>query len=212
MLSTHTIHSLNQFLKSRWAHIFSGVLLGSIYMFFAYAHLIGYLKSRNEALLIFAVCEAFVVAIYIFRSKPISISIKAYDWFIAVIGTFFPLFFRPAEWGVLPMANNLIIFGAVIEIMSLLSLNYSFALVAAQRVIKTAWMYRVIRHPIYASYFLIFLGYFLTNSTLQNGFVYVVSMVFLYLRILSEEKHLSLDPLYREYKLKVPYKLIPYII
>ena len=212
MLSSDAVHRLSQFLKSRWAHILSGGLLGLIYMFFAYAHLVGFLKSSNGALLIFAISEAFVVAIYIFRSKPVSISVRAYDWLVAIIGTFSPLFFRPADWGVLPIANNLIMLGAVIEIMSLLSLNYSFALVAAQRVIKTSWMYSVIRHPIYASYFLILLGYVLSNSTLQNGFVYVVSMVFLYLRILSEEKHLSLDPLYREYKLKVPYKLIPYII
>ena len=98
------------------------------------------------------------------------------------------------------------------QIMSVLSLNYSFALVAAQRVIKTAWMYRFIRHPIYASYCLSLSGYVLTNSTLENGAVYIISILFLYLRILSEEKHLSLDPSYREYKLKVRYRLIPFII
>ena len=204
--------TLSQFLKTRWAHILSGVLLGLIYMLFAYAHLVSFFKSGNAALLIFAISEAFIVAIYIFRSKAVTISIIAYDWFVAIVGTFSPLFLRPAEFGVLPMANSLIILGAVMQILSVLSLNYSFALVAAQRVIKTDGMYRFIRHPLYASYYLSLLGYVLTNSTLENGLVYIACIFFLYLRIISEEKHLSLDPFYRDYKLKVRYKLIPYLL
>lgn len=160
-------------------------------------------------MLIFAIAESIIVFLFIFRTKPQTLSVNMYDWFIAIVGTFAPLFFRPAEWGLLPIANTLIITGAIIQMMSVLSLNRSFAIIAANRKIKTAWMYRFVRHPIYASYCLTFLGYLLTNTTIANGVVYGVSMLFLYLRIVSEEKHLSLDPLYREYKLKVRYKLFP---
>jgi protein-S-isoprenylcysteine O-methyltransferase Ste14 len=110
------------------------------------------------------------------------------------------------------MAKYAIIVGTVFQIMGVLSLNRSFALVAACRSIKTKWMYGIVRHPIYASYCLIFLGYVLSSTTVANVVVYSVSMIFLMLRIIREEKHLALDPLYRQYQLKVRYRLIPYVI
>jgi len=200
------------FLTSRWAHIFSGVLFGFIFLIFAGAHLLSFLKSHHVSLLIFALSETLIVFFYVFRSKPLTISVHWYDWLVAFLGTFLPLCYRPSEWGVLPIANVLLMTGAIIQILSVLSLNRSFAIIAANRKIKTAGMYRFVRHPIYASYCLTLLGYVLTNTTLQNGLVYGLSMLFLYLRIISEEKHLSLAPLYRDYKLKVRYKLIPYLL
>ena len=96
--------------------------------------------------------------------------------------------------------------------MSLISLNQSFALVPAIRKIKTGWMYRFVRHPIYASYCLTFMGYVLTNTNSANIVAYLVSMTFLLIRIVREEKHLALNPVYIEYMSKVRYRLIPYIV
>ncbi|HTN67440.1 MAG TPA: methyltransferase, partial [Burkholderiaceae bacterium] len=84
-------------------------------------------------------------------------------------------------------------------------------LVAAKRKIKTAWMYRIVRHPIYASYCLIFTGYLLANTTLYNLLVYAVSLIFLGARIFREESHLALDPAYRGYMHEVRYRLVPFI-
>ena len=52
----------------------------------------------------------------------------------------------------------------------------------------------------------------MSNTTIENVAVYAISMLFLYLRIIKEEKHLALDPLYRQYQLKVRYRLVPFII
>jgi protein-S-isoprenylcysteine O-methyltransferase Ste14 len=101
--------------------------------------------------------------------------------------------------------------GAAIQVLGLISLNRSFAIVAAKRVIKTAWMYRVVRHPIYASYCLTFTGYVLANTSPANVTIYAISIVFLIARIFREEAHLSLDPLYREYMQSVRYRLVPFI-
>lgn len=109
------------------------------------------------------------------------------------------------------MANIAIVVGAFFQILTIISLNRSFALVAAKREIKTAWMYRIVRHPLYASYCLVFLGYMLTNTSLANVLVYLAAMIFLCLRIFREEKHIALDPVYREYMLKVHYRLIPFV-
>ena len=206
------MNKVNMFLKSRLAHIISSGFLGSIYIVFAYAHVSSFLKTHEITWLLFGLSESLLVFFYIFRTRPNTISVEFFDWLIAIIGTFAPLFFRPAEWGVLPMAKYAIIVGTVFQIMGVLSLNRSFALVAACRSIKTKWMYGIVRHPIYASYCLIFLGYVLSSTTVANVVVYSVSMIFLMLRIIREEKHLALDPLYRQYQLKVRYRLIPYVI
>jgi protein-S-isoprenylcysteine O-methyltransferase Ste14 len=89
------------------------------------------------------------------------------------------------------------------------SLNRSFALVAAKRSIKTRGMYRFIRHPLYASYLVMFSGYLLANTTTANLVVYLITMACLFARILREEKHLALDSGYRQYMLEVRYRVFP---
>ena len=191
--------------------MYSGIFLAVIWGFFAYAHLMGFLKTQEWLLLLFCFSETLVVFFYIFRSKPTTVSDYPFDWIVAVCGTFSPLFFRPALWGILPVAKFAIILGALFQILSVISLNRSFALVAAKREIKTSWMYRIVRHPLYASYSFVFIGYVLTNTTFTNSIIYVLSMGFLCIRIFREEKHLALDPLYCEYMNKVRYRLIPLI-
>jgi protein-S-isoprenylcysteine O-methyltransferase Ste14 len=121
------------------------------------------------------------------------------------------MLFRPAAWGVLPAAGMLILVGAALQIVGLLSLNRSFAIVAAKRDIKTSGMYRLVRHPIYASYFLVFAGYVLQNTSIANLLIYMLLLVLLLIRIVREERHLALDPAYREYMQAVRYRLIPFV-
>jgi len=109
------------------------------------------------------------------------------------------------------MASIAISAGTAIQILGLISLNRSFALVAAKREIKTAWMYRIVRHPIYASYCLTYAGYVLSNTTLNNVIIYILATGLLCARIFREEQHLAIDPLYREYMQAVRYRLVPYI-
>lgn len=99
----------------------------------------------------------------------------------------------------------------MLQILGLISLNRSFALVAAKRQIKTAGMYRFVRHPLYASYLLINTGYILTNTTSMNLALYVMSMGFLYVRMVREEKHLALDPAYGQYMQQVRYRVVPFM-
>lgn len=205
------MNTLTAILQSRWAHVLSGVFLAVIYGLFAYAHILGYLKSHEGTLLLFCFSETLIAVFYIFRSKPQTISVSPIDWIAAIGGTFSPMLFRPALWGLLPLAKILIIAGAFFQVLSIISLNRSFALVAAKREIKTAWMYRIVRHPLYASYCLGTTGYLLTNTTLANLLIFLIAIAFICLRVFREEKHLGLDPLYCEYMLKVRYRLIPLI-
>ena len=187
------------------------MLLATLFGFFAYAHFSKFQETGEWALLLVVISETLTAGFFILRSDPKTVSTSPSDWLVAIAGTFAPLLLRPAAWGVFPPATVVIALGTALQIISLVSLNRSFALVAAKREIKTAWMYRIVRHPLYASYFLVFSGYVLVHTTLANLFVYLITMGFLCVRIFREERHLSLDSAYRTYMLEVRYRLLPFV-
>lgn len=202
---------LPNIIASKRFNIYSGAFLAVLFGTFAYAHFIKFEQTLQWSLLLVIVSETLTALFFIFRSNPKTVSTTLSDWLVAIIGSFAPLFFRPAEWGILPAASILIVLGTLLQIISLISLNRSFAIVAAKREIKTEWMYRIVRHPLYASYSLLFGGYLLVHSTLTNLLVYIIMMIFLCLRIYREENHLSQDPGYRSYMSDVRYRLIPFV-
>lgn len=201
----------SKIIQSRGLSTISGVLLSILWGFFAYTHLAMFIKTGNITMLLIVIAEALAAFFYLVRTDPKSVSLVPFDWLVAVFGTFLPLFFRPSTSSVLPLATMLVITGVIMQILAMASLNRSFALVAAQRNIKTNMMYRFIRHPIYASYCLTFTGYILTNSSLMNFLVYLSFVTLLLFRIVREEDHLSKDSAYRAYKEQVRYRLIPFI-
>ena len=198
-------------LQSSRFNLYSGALLAAFFGFFAYAHFIIFMDTGKLSLLLVILSETLTTIFFIFRSNPKTVSVIPSDWLVAIIGSFAPLFLRPADYGILPQAEILIALGTLLQIAGLVSLNRSFAIVAAKREIKTGWMYRIVRHPLYASYFLIFGGYVLVHTTATNLILYLIMMGFLCLRIFREERHLSLDLQYRNYMQKVRYRVIPYI-
>ncbi|NVZ22714.1 methyltransferase family protein [Pseudomonas costantinii] len=203
--------SLSTVLQSRQVRFYSGALFAGLWGTFAYVHLMLFLETFELTLLLLFFSETLTAALFIFRSEPETVSKNPADWFIAVIGTFLPSFFRPEADGVFPLGNVLMFVGMGIQMLGLISLNRSFAIVAAKRIIKTAWMYRVVRHPIYASYCLMYTGYVLVHTSPANIAVYAVTVAFLIARIFREEAHLSVDPLYQEYMQGVRYRLVPFV-
>lgn len=202
---------LPKIMRSRQFSLCSSVILAIVFGLFAYIHAITYLETGEISLLLVVISESLATAFFIFRSDPETVSVVPSDWLVATLGTFAPLFLRPATYGVLPQAEILILFGMMLQIAGLISLNRSFAIVAAKRQIKTALMYRIVRHPLYASYFLIFGGYVLAHTTVTNLIIYALTMTLLCIRAFREENHLSLDPVYRDYMLNVRYRIIPYV-
>ena len=192
-------------------HMVTGLLMAVLWGWFAYRHVLAFHETGEWTYLPVCVSETLGAAFFMIRSVPATVSEDPLDWLFAIAGTFAPLFFVPAAWGILPAAKHLIIFGTALQIFGLISLNRSFALVAARREVKTSGMYRFVRHPLYASYLLIFTGYVLSNTTLINLALYAMTMGFLYVRMIREEKHLHTDPIYARYMQQVPYRVIPFV-
>jgi protein-S-isoprenylcysteine O-methyltransferase Ste14 len=197
--------------RSKPTNIVIGILLACAWGMFSYAHILGFQKSGDWTYLLFCASETLIAALFLIRTEAATVSADLLDWLLAICATICPFFFAPAPWGILPSAKIAIVVGVIIQIAGLISLNRSFGIVPAKREIKTSGIYRVARHPLYASYLVCATGYMLTNTTARNFIVYVALMTLLFFRLLREERHLAMDARYREYMGQVRYRVIPFV-
>jgi protein-S-isoprenylcysteine O-methyltransferase Ste14 len=205
------MNSISELLRSKVFNVAIGILLGAVWGYFAYRHLVAFQEYGIWAHLLYGCVETLIATFFISRSVPQTVSAIPFDWLVAVIGSFTSSFFIPGTWGIAPGANNIIFVGLTLQLLALLSLNRSLAIVPAKRQIKTAGMYAFVRHPMYASHVVATTGYVLANTSTANLVVYAVVMGSLLFRIVREEKHLALDPLYRQYMGRVRYRLVPLV-
>ncbi|WP_332860880.1 methyltransferase family protein [Janthinobacterium svalbardensis] len=196
---------------SRHASLLTSITMACLWVFFASAHVMGFLHSGDWSYLLFCAAETLAALFFIVRTAPVSVSTDAGDWLLAIGATFAPFLLSPADMAIWPGARYLLAIGSLLQIAGLLSLNRSFGLVAAQREIKTGGAYRVIRHPLYASYLISLSGYLLANTSLANTVIYVATLAMMVARLLREERFLSTDVRYRVYMRQVKYRLLPFI-
>ncbi|MFO1092844.1 MAG: methyltransferase [Planctomycetaceae bacterium] len=164
---------------------------------------------RLSTLLLLAKVSTDVV-FYLIRRLPKDTSFSLYDWLIGIAGTYAIVFFRPDVQGhdVL-VGQALQIGGLALQVLAMLSLNRSIGMVPANRGIKTGGLYRWIRHPLYCSYVVAFLGYVISHPTAYNIGVYAAAVALWVLRLIAEERFLLQDPAYREFAGRVRWRLLP---
>jgi protein-S-isoprenylcysteine O-methyltransferase Ste14 len=170
-----------------------------------------YLNGSWYSILV-ALSELFALVFILIRRRTDNISINVSDWVVAVGGTALPLTVEFSELS--PIIAPIlcvwtVIIGMFTQIYAKLFLRRSFGLVPANRGVKVQGPYRVIRHPMYAGYFLTHVGLFLLYPSLWNLAVYAFAASLQIIRILREEKLLSTDPDYQKYKNNVQSRLIP---
>ena len=129
---------------------------------------------------------------------------------MALLASLSALALRPAaEESAWLLGQILQVVGGLLLVGASLSVKRSFGIFPANRGIQTGGIYRFVRHPFYATYWVITLGYFLSNQRLLNLGVLVVSLVFQVIRIRFEERLLSKDEDYVAYQEKVRWRLLP---
>ena len=196
---------------SRLVNVAVNILLAALWGVFVLNHVHAFNLSGNYAFLAFALSETLQALFFLVRRTPQTVSVDPFDWLIAGGGTLAPLFFRPGGLVILSSGSVVVILAVVLQIWALAALNRSFALVAARRTVKTSGPYRVVRHPMYASYLFLYGGYLLFNVSLVNIFLIVFALCLLLLRLIQEEKPLVKASAYREYVLRTPWRLIPFV-
>ncbi|KQV46043.1 MULTISPECIES: isoprenylcysteine carboxylmethyltransferase family protein [unclassified Duganella] len=201
----------NHILGSRAVNVLAAAALASVWLLFSVAHARAFNTSGDWTYLLFVASETLVAALFMLRSEPAAVSHSPLDWALAIASTGAPFFFAPNGEGMLPAARALIVLGVLLQIGGLLSLNRSFGLVAARRQIKTSGLYRCIRHPLYASYLLSYVGYVLSNTSFDNAATCLVASLLLLARLQREERFLSRDSEYLLYMRRVKYRVLPLV-
>lgn len=179
------------------------------------ARLILHASQTGQAVnLMLLVSEGLAVVFIVLRRPATQISTDWREWIVALGATLAPLLVHPSKGGGLapaPVGAILLAMGMVIQVHAKLILGRSFGCVPAHRGLKRAGPYRFVRHPMYAGYLLSHMAFLLMNPTVGNAAVYAVCYALQIPRIFTEERLLSRDPDYREYRQAVPYRLIPWV-
>lgn len=156
--------------------------------------------------------EGLVVFFILIRRTTTDVSLQWGHWLLAFAATASPMLVQTTVGDPLvPAAAGAagILMGMVIQLHAKLVLGRSMGCVAANRGLKFSGPYRYVRHPMYAGYLLTHFSFLLMNPSLYNLILYLASCALQLNRIGVEERLLERDPLYRDYRAAVPFRLVP---
>jgi protein-S-isoprenylcysteine O-methyltransferase Ste14 len=178
----------------------------------AYPELLWLAASKNVDAALLVISESLGVFLILTRRFAKTISTHPLDWVLSLIAVNAPLLAAPAAAGAFipsQVATTVMFAGMIIQISAKIALWGSYGLVPANRGVKTRGPYRFLRHPMYAGYTLIHIGFLLGFPSLQNFLLYLTTFLIEVARLMREELILNKDPLYREYVSRVRYRVIP---
>jgi len=180
--------------------------------YFAYVTLDAYLQTHRPIGFLLSVEQMVVVVAYLVRRPARVVTQHMGDWLLAFGGTFTPVLLRPnglhPAWG-LTWGLVLQFCGVVLCLSSFLALGRSFGFAAADRGLMRRGPYRIVRHPIYAAYVVLLVGYLMQSFSLRNVAVAVLATAFNVGRIRAEERVLASNPAHEAYRSRVPWRLVP---
>jgi protein-S-isoprenylcysteine O-methyltransferase Ste14 len=201
--------------KDNWltvaGRIALSVALAALWLFFAWSSVTAWHKNGRPSGLGAVALELLLVVLFIVRRAPKESSQLPLDW-VVTIGAFAVLAARPisgdptaASW----IGEGLQFVGVAGAAWSLLALGRSFGIVPANRGLRTGGPYGLVRHPLYAFYFVSWAGYVLENPAVRNILVFSVAFVCQLLRMHREEVFLGRDTAYQAYSRVVRYRVLP---
>lgn len=188
------------------------ILLTILFVPFFFSHLNRVLSGDISAAL-YVVQEATIIFLILSRNEPSEkVPILSLPSIVAWAATFASLLFSSqiqitGIWYSIGSAMQII--GTFLSIIALLGLGRSFGISAANRGIRQHGAYRIVRHPIYASYMLSLLGVVIAHLSLFNVVLWCFQLSLQCGRIYFEERLLLHSPTYEQYKQSTPYRLLP---
>jgi protein-S-isoprenylcysteine O-methyltransferase Ste14 len=187
------------------------VALAVLWLFFAWSSIGAWRENGRPSGLGAVALELLLVVLFIVRRAPKTSSQVPLDWLVT-IGAFAVLAARPisgdptlVSW----VGEGVQFIGLAGAVWSLLALGRSFGIVPANRGLRTGGPYGLVRHPLYAFYFVSWIGYVLENPAARNILVFSAAVVFQLLRMHREELFLGRDTAYQAYCSAVRYRVLP---
>jgi protein-S-isoprenylcysteine O-methyltransferase Ste14 len=190
----------------------TNILLANCFGLFAFANAKSFFENPRLSVFLIVVTETIVVIFLLIRRDPDETKHSWQTWITSACGTLWPFLLRPtAGTGDLLAGDILQITGFILQIAALLALNRSIGILPAYREIKTAGMYKWVRHPLYTAYIVTYLGYLINNQSLANLSIAIVGTAFLLMRIHYEEELLFKYAEYARYANRIKWRVIPAI-
>ena len=157
------------------------------------------------------ISEGMGVYFIMVRRGASAVTLRPLDWFAALMGTTLPMFAQAGGQPLMPAAigTTIMFTGLMLAIWAKASLRHSFGIAAANRGAISEGPYRGVRHPMYAGYILVYVGFSLNNPLLWNAAIYGAGIAFQIVRIMAEERVLTQDPKYADYRTHVRHRLVP---
>ena len=156
--------------------------------------------------------QLLVVLAYLVRRAARVVTRRLGDWLLAFGGTFIPVLLRPGgahpAWG-MHAGLALQVLGLAICFSSFLVLGRSFGFAAGDRGLVTRGPYRLVRHPIYASYLLLQGGYLLQSMSVRNVAVVLAAFACNAGRAIVEDRILADNAAHADYRRRVRWRLVP---
>jgi protein-S-isoprenylcysteine O-methyltransferase Ste14 len=168
--------------------------------------------SHNTYAPLLLVSETAVLVFVMIRRTTQSISRNLGDWLLAITATAAPMLIVPEHeplFALTAVGVVLVLFGNVWQASAKLALRRSFGVAPANRGVKVAGPYALMRHPMYAGYLLVHIGNLVLFPSIINVVIYGISWWAQLLRLRAEEALLSQDEVYRSYSEKVRWRLVP---
>ena len=181
---------------------------------FARAGLLHYLRTHSLVGGMFFAEQLWIVVAYVVRRPALRVSRRTGDWLLAFGGTFGGVLFRPdgahLHWGVV-IGLSLQLAGLAGCVTSFFVLGRSFGFAPGDRGLRRRGPYSLVRHPIYASYVLLLLGYVLQSLSLRNVLVMTFVCGCNAGRALAEERFLAASANYADYRATVRWRIVPFV-
>ena len=190
----------------------TNILLANCFGLFAFANAKSFFENPRLSVFLIVVTEAIVVIFLLIRRDPDETQHSWQTWITSACGTLWPFLLRPTAGteDLLP-GDILQIAGFILQIAALLALNRSIGILPAYREIKTAGLYKWVRHPLYTAYIVTYLGYLINNQSLANLAIAIAGTAFLLMRVHYEEALLFKYADYARYANRIKWRVIPSI-
>lgn len=196
--------------RLRWRAILSNAGLGGLFILFVISNGAAFTERPRLSVGLLLVFQATIVGLAIVRREVRTSDQRPVAFAAGWAGTVLPLLLRPTASGDdLLIGQALQVTGLILQLVALVSLGRSFGVVAADRGIKTGGAYRLVRHPIYAAYLITDVGFVTSHPTLANFAAISAAAATQVIRIWFEERHLSENPAYEEFRRIRRWRLVP---
>jgi protein-S-isoprenylcysteine O-methyltransferase Ste14 len=189
------------------------------------------LKVQVGMMVLFLFDLLVLAVLYICRRRSTETAADVPSLFFAHLATWLPMV---GYTGGTPLAPGVALpcfvamtISAFVSLLGFLSLGRSWGIIPANRGVRTGGLYRIVRHPIYASYLVTYGAYTLAVARLPvdpahpgvvpdlhywNLAVYAIFAISTVARTYYEERVLRRDPSYAEFAEKTRARLIPFVL